>query len=93
MPIEGVESLMNQLDEPQRQILELRRQGHAVEDIASLVVCSERTVRRKLKWIEAFLAEKLNVGTGRLVPFGWAKCYNQTFFKMPSRGVFTGTHS
>ena len=87
---------LNQLDESQRQILELRRQGHAVEDIASLVACSGRTVRRKLQRIEAFLAEKLNSGTwgtGRLVPFGWATCYNQTFFKIPSRGVFTGTHS
>ena len=87
---------LNQLDESQRQILELRRQGHAVEDIANLVACSERTVRRKLKRIEAFLAEKLNSGTwgpGRLVPFGCATCYKQTFLKMPSRGVSTGTHS
>lgn len=63
MLIEEVESVMNQLDESQRQILELRLQGHVVEDIASLAACSERTVRRKLERIEAFLTEKLDSGT------------------------------
>lgn len=54
--IEEVEKVMSQLDETQRRILELRLQGHIVEDIAGLAGCSERTVRRKLERIEAILA-------------------------------------
>lgn len=62
MLIEELEEVMSHLDESQRRILELRLQGHIVEDIASLAGCSERTVRRKLERIEAYLTGKLDTG-------------------------------
>lgn len=59
MLIDEVEQVMSELDESQRRILELRLQGHIVEDIAGLAGCSERTVRRKLERIESFLTARL----------------------------------
>jgi len=62
MLIDEMEQVMTQLDQSQREILELRLQGHIVEDIASMVHCSERTVRRKLDRIETFLTGRLECG-------------------------------
>ncbi|MFP6765753.1 MAG: sigma-70 family RNA polymerase sigma factor [Planctomycetaceae bacterium] len=62
MLIEEIGQVMTQLDKSQREILELRLQGHIVEDIAAAVHCSERTVRRKLDRIENFLTGRLESG-------------------------------
>ena len=48
MLAELVEQLMTPLDERDRQVLTLRLQGHQIEEISSLVGCTERTVRRVL---------------------------------------------
>jgi len=62
MLIEEMEQVMIQLDQSQGKILELRLQGYIVEDIASMMHCSERTVRRKLDRIETFLTGRLESG-------------------------------
>jgi RNA polymerase sigma factor (sigma-70 family) len=53
---EELEGVMRRLPAPQRRILEMRLQGHAVDEIASRVGCTERTVRRALERVRQELA-------------------------------------
>jgi RNA polymerase sigma-70 factor (ECF subfamily) len=55
--VDEVERLMQRLDPEQRRMLELRLQGHDLEEIAEQTQRSQRTVRRLLKWIKDELAE------------------------------------
>lgn len=54
-----VEFLMSELEPLQRQMLELRLQGHAIPEIAETVDRSERTVRRFLGTFRDQLEERL----------------------------------
>jgi len=56
---EQMASVLASFDDEERQILELRLSGHAQLAIAELLACSERTVRRKLRDLEARLREAL----------------------------------
>jgi len=53
-----VEQLLRQLDPLPRRLLELRLQGHSLEEIAVALQCSERTVIRILKRIKQQLEER-----------------------------------
>jgi RNA polymerase sigma factor (sigma-70 family) len=57
---EELERTMAELPASQRRILELRLQGHSVEEIAEDIDRSERTVRRALENIRNMLAQRLN---------------------------------
>ena len=46
---EELEGVMRRLPAPQRRILEMRLQGHAIDEIAARIGCTERTVRRALE--------------------------------------------
>lgn len=53
-----VEQLLRQFDPLSRRLLELRLQGHSLEEIAVVLQCSERTVIRILKRIKQQLEER-----------------------------------
>lgn len=53
-----VEQLMRRLDSVERQILQLRLQGHNLGEIADQVNCSERTIRRALDEIKQQLRKR-----------------------------------
>jgi RNA polymerase sigma factor (sigma-70 family) len=53
--VEEVEHLMRQLGPLQRRMLELRLQGHSVDEIATATGRTERTVRRVLDQVKAML--------------------------------------
>jgi RNA polymerase sigma factor (sigma-70 family) len=53
-----LEQIMRALDPMQRRILELRLQGHNLDEIAVQVNCSERTVIRVLQRIKEQLAQQ-----------------------------------
>jgi RNA polymerase sigma-70 factor (ECF subfamily) len=55
--VDEVEQAMRRLDPLQRQILELRLQGHNLQQIATASQRCERTVRRVLKQIKAQLEQ------------------------------------
>ena len=57
---ETIDALMDRLDERQREILALSLQRVDNAEIANTVKCSERTVRRTLELIRAFLLEMRN---------------------------------
>jgi RNA polymerase sigma factor (sigma-70 family) len=59
---EELERLMKDLEPSDRRMLELRLQGCNVEEIASAVACSQRTVLRVLKRIRTQLEEGLAEG-------------------------------
>jgi len=52
-----VESILRQLEPHHRPILELRLQGHNLEEIAEQLQCSERTVRRVLESVRSLLTQ------------------------------------
>jgi RNA polymerase sigma factor (sigma-70 family) len=54
---EELERVMGTLEASERQVLELRLQGYNVEEIASAVACSQRTVLRILKRIRTQLED------------------------------------
>lgn len=54
-----LEACLRKLDAFDRRVLELRLQGAAIEDVASDVKCSERTVRRALGRIRTVLDAQL----------------------------------
>ena len=54
---EELEAVMARLEPLPRRILELRLQGHLLEDIAATVGCSQRTVRRILERIKQQLRD------------------------------------
>ena len=55
---EQVELLLRRLEPTQRQMLEMRLQGHALEEIAVAVGCSQRTVIRVLDKVKQLLDEE-----------------------------------
>ena len=57
---EQLERLMHDLDERQRQALQLRLQGYMIEEIAEEIGCSERTVRRWMDQIKDQLQRDLD---------------------------------
>lgn len=57
--IDELESLMAELDPLSRRILELRLQGISVEEVATEVSRSERTIRRALVKIKGLLEQRL----------------------------------
>lgn len=57
--IEEMESVMGELDQQQRQVLELRLQGRSTEQIAREFNKSERTIRRTLEKTRAILEQRL----------------------------------
>src|SRR5262249_10236329 len=61
---EAVEHLMRGLDPVQRRMLELRLQGHNIEEIAGATQRNECTVRRFLKWIKEEM-RNADLGTPR----------------------------
>src|SRR5262249_31376814 len=54
-----VDQLTRALDSRDRQILELRLQGHEVKEISALAGCSERTVKRAMARFRRRLRELL----------------------------------
>jgi RNA polymerase sigma-70 factor, ECF subfamily len=62
MLTEQLEQVFQQLGPRERRILELRLQGHMLEDIAQLTQRSERTVRRTLDEVKLLL-EKWKTGS------------------------------
>jgi RNA polymerase sigma factor (sigma-70 family) len=62
--IEELELVMSSLDSLQRRMLELRLQGHTVEEIASETNRSERTVRRLLDKLKTDLEQRLQESQG-----------------------------
>jgi RNA polymerase sigma-70 factor, ECF subfamily len=59
MLTETLQQMMLQLNEQQREILTLSLQGYTREEVAEQIKCSERTVRRVLKFLKEDL-EKMN---------------------------------
>lgn len=57
--VEELDALLEQLESPHREILELRMQGKSVEEIAVAVARSERTVRRTLERVRNTLERQL----------------------------------
>lgn len=57
--MEEIEHEMRALSELKRQIVELRLQGRANEEIAEQVQCTERTVQRTLKQLKERLEQRL----------------------------------
>jgi RNA polymerase sigma-70 factor (ECF subfamily) len=55
--VDQVEQVMRQLDPLQRQIFELRLQGHSLEEIAAQTQRCERTVRRTLERVKERLEQ------------------------------------
>ena len=53
-----VEQLLRQLDPLARRLLEMRLQGHKLDEIATALQCSERTVIRTLKRVKQQLEER-----------------------------------
>jgi len=56
--VDEVEQAMRGLQPAQRRILELRLQGFTLDEIASTVGCTERTVRRVLEGVKQQLEER-----------------------------------
>ncbi len=57
--VEETELAMRQLSPLQRQVLQMRLQGHTVDQTAQQVGCSERTVHRVMKVVKTRLEERL----------------------------------
>jgi RNA polymerase sigma-70 factor (ECF subfamily) len=57
--MEEVQAVLEALDPLQRQIMELRLQGHGVEEIATEINRSQRTVRRTLEQARKMMEERL----------------------------------
>jgi DNA-directed RNA polymerase specialized sigma24 family protein len=57
---EELEFIMRQLKPDWRRILELRLDGHKVEEIAGLMRCSERRVRRCFEDVRELMRDRLN---------------------------------
>jgi len=62
--IEEIEQLTRGLDSVQRQIVQMRLQGHLIEEIAVEVSRSERTVRRVMDKVKARLQQRLKEQDG-----------------------------
>jgi len=56
--VEQVEQIRSELGSDQQTVFQMRLEGHQVEDIATQVGCSERTVRRVLDKIKTRLLEQ-----------------------------------
>lgn len=52
-----LEHLFDQFDEEERRVLDLKLQHHTNEQIAETLECSERTVRRMIKRVQARIGE------------------------------------
>ena len=57
--VEEIEMAMRQLSVLQRQVLQMRLQGYAVDQTALQVGCSERTVHRVMKLVKNRLEQRL----------------------------------
>ncbi len=57
---EAFQQVFDEIDEEERQILELRLYGKTQEEIAAELTCSERTVRRLLHALEQKLRSRLD---------------------------------
>ena len=57
--VEEIEMAMRQLSVLQRQVLQLRLQGYTVDQTATQVGCSERTVHRVMKLVKTRLEQRL----------------------------------
>jgi RNA polymerase sigma factor (sigma-70 family) len=58
--IDEVQFLMTDLNDDQREMLEMRLQGFALSEIAERKDCSERTVRRMLEKVKSRLEQRLS---------------------------------
>jgi RNA polymerase sigma-70 factor (ECF subfamily) len=56
--VDEVQDIMRGLDAAQRRVLELRLQGHNLDEIATATRCSERTVRRLLEKLKLQLEHR-----------------------------------
>lgn len=61
--VEETEHIMSGLTQLQRRILQLRLQGHTVDEIANAVGCSQRTVHRGLEQAKSELQRRLDSTT------------------------------
>ena len=67
-PLSEVDSLLEAMDEEERQIVVLRLREHTCDDVAETLGCSERTVRRILDRLRQRLEETLTDQTGGYPP-------------------------
>lgn len=59
-----MEWLARAMNESQRRMLDMRLAGHAIEEIAETLNCSERTVRRLFEKVKVQLQQRLARGAG-----------------------------